>query len=69
MRENLEPIQASPELGLTAEQVEQRIAAGWVSGEPAETGKTDRQIVLSHCFTFFNLIFLVLAVMLLVARS
>ena len=69
MRENIEPIQAPAELGLTGEQVEKRIAAGWVSGEPAETGKTDRQIVLSHCFTFFNLIFMVLAVMLLVARS
>ena len=69
MGEQIEPIQISPEQGLTEAQVRQRIDAGQVSGEPTPTGRTDRQIVLAHCLTFFNFIFLFLAVMLLVARS
>ena len=68
-RQELPVLEAPPALGLTAEQVQQRLAAGWAAGAPGPSGKTEKEIILTHCFTFFNLIFVVLGVMLLVARS
>ncbi|MCI5767043.1 MAG: HAD-IC family P-type ATPase [Clostridiales bacterium] len=68
-RQELPVLEAPPALGLTAEQVQQRLAAGWAAGAPRPSGKTEKEIILTHCFTFFNLIFVVLGVMLLVARS
>lgn len=56
---------ADPSLGLTAQQAAQRTPAGL----PAPTGKSSREIIFSHCFTFFNGIFLILAVMLVIGRS
>ncbi len=54
-----------PDRGLTYDQVLMRAPAG----QPASTGKTRKEIVLSHCATFFNLIFVILALMLVVGRS
>ena len=68
-RQNIPVIHADPGVGLTAPQVGERVAAGWVSGAPAPSGKTEREIILTHCFTFFNLIFLILAAMLVIGRS
>ena len=64
-----EVIHADPSLGLTEEQAAARREAGLAAGVPSPTGKTEGQILLTHCFTFFNLIFLILAAMLLIARS
>ena len=64
-----EIIHADPSLGLTEEQAAARKEAGLAAGVPSPTGKTEAQILLTHCFTFFNLIFLILAAMLLIARS
>ena len=58
-RENIPEI--DPEQGLTAQQAAERTPAG----TPVYPGKTEQEIILTHCFTFFNLIFVVLAVMLL----
>lgn len=68
-RENIPVIAADPEAGLTSAQVEERTAAGWVSGRGATPGKSEKEILLTHCFTFFNLIFLILAALLLVSGS
>ena len=68
-RESIPVVNPDPELGLTEEQVRQRIQAGWVSGTPRHSGKTEREIILTHCFTFFNLIFVVLGALLLLAGS
>ena len=54
-----------PSLGLTDEQVQSRTPAG----KPVYSGKSEKEIVLTHCFTFFNLIFVILAVMLVVGGS
>ena len=67
--ENLEVIHADPQLGLTEAEAQARMEAGLAAGVPSPTGKTDAQILLTHCFTFFNLIFLILAALLLIARS
>ena len=42
-----------PALGLTEQQVQSRTPAG----KPVYSGKSEKEIVLTHCFTFFNLIF------------
>ena len=68
-RQNIPQISAAPEQGLTAGQVGERTAGGWVSGAARPSGKTEKEIVLTHTFTFFNLIFVILAVMLVVGRS
>lgn len=63
------PFAADPEVGLTAAQAEERVRSGLVSGDPAPVGKTEKQIILAHCFTFFNFIFLVLALALVLSGS
>ncbi len=68
-RQNIPQISADPEQGLTGVQVNERTAAGWVSGAAKPSGKTEQEIVLTHTFTFFNLIFVILAVMLVLGRS
>ncbi len=68
-RENIPIVDADPERGLTEGQVRQRIDAGWVSGTPKPSGRTEQEILLGHIFTFFNLIFLILAAMLVIGRS
>lgn len=68
-RTPLEPVQADPARGLEDAQVRERMETGWVSGQSRPAGKTESQIVTAHIFTFFNLIFLILAVMLALAGS
>ncbi len=55
--------------GLTTEQVEERIAAGKTNISVDSTSKTVKQIVKENVFTYFNLIFTVLAVLLIIAGS
>lgn len=54
-----------PDEGLTSGQAAQRPAAGVIQN----SGKTEKEIILTHCFTFFNLVFVILAVMLVIGRS
>ena len=68
-RQNIAPICADPDIGLTQEQVRSRQEAGLVSGKPHHSGKTPGEIIWGHCFTFFNLIFLVLAALLVISGS
>ncbi len=68
-RRPIEAVNAHPEQGLTALQAQVRQEAGWDNAAPVSAGKTEKEIVLAHCFTFFNLVFLVLAVFLLIAGS
>ncbi|MBO5078191.1 MAG: HAD-IC family P-type ATPase [Oscillospiraceae bacterium] len=55
--------------GLTWEQVQQRQEQGLTNAVTAKTGRTEKEIVLQHCLTYFNLVFLVLAAVLLIAGS
>ena len=68
-RESLPPVEADPQVGLSQAQVQQRIDAGWVSGETKTAGKTGFEIIFLHTFTFFNLIFVILAVLLVLGGS
>ena len=68
-REPLEIIHADPAEGLTAEQVQFRTACGWRNVDATGNGKSERDIILGHTLTFFNLVFVVLAAILVVVGS
>jgi len=68
-RQPLPVEQADPAQGLTAQQVRARCDAGWAAGQPRQAGKTEAEIILGNVFTFFNLVFLVLAVLLALSGS
>ncbi len=59
----------SPETGLTKLQAQVRLEGGWGNDSPKTAGKSEKEIILSHCFTFFNLVFVVLAAFLVIAGS
>ena len=67
--ERVEHFNAAPDTGLTKDQVAQRTQAGLTNTAINTTFKTTRQIIYSNTFTFFNLIFVVLAVLLVMVRS
>ena len=54
--------EADPERGLTAAQVRERMDAGWANTPVDPPGKSFKQIVLDNTFTYFNLIFFILAI-------
>ena len=55
--------------GLTGEEVSQRMAQGLSNRTDLKAGRTETQIVTAHLFTFFNCIFVILAVILVLVRS
>ncbi len=55
--------------GLTREEVALRMEKGWDNKAPAGAGKTEWEIIAQNLFTFFNLVFAVLAVILAIAGS
>ena len=56
-------------VGLTKEEVAQRTAQGLSNKADLKAGRTEGQIVAAHLFTFFNCIFVVLAVILALVQS
>ena len=65
----LERIYAEPDQGLTEEQALERILDGYNNISVDPPSKSVGQIICSNVFTYFNLIFFVLAVCLLAVRS
>lgn len=55
--------------GLTSEQVNQRISQGYVNTTIDSGAKTTKQIIKDNLLTYFNAIFLVLAILVCVAGS
>lgn len=66
MQENPAPHECvtSPATGLTAEEVAERVREGKINGEQTVRTKSVAQILRSNILTFFNFIFVVLAVIL-----
>lgn len=58
-----------PDMGLSSQQVENRINEGYVNLSVDKASKSVTEIVLSNVFTYFNLIFFVLAIILIIERS
>lgn len=59
----------APEEGLSLEQVQKRIESGAVNEIVNPSFKTNREIIIENTFTYFNLIFLILAILLCVVES
>lgn len=55
--------------GLTTAEAEERAAKGLSNRTDIRTGKSVRKIISSNLFTYFNLIFLILAVLLCIVGS
>ena len=68
-RQEIPVINAHPEDGLTAQEVRQREEGGWRNGAPKSAGRSEREILLENLITFFNLVFVVMAVVLIFAGS
>ena len=68
-REAVEEIHPSPEQGLTQTQAQRRKELGWGNAVPDTAGRSEWEIILQNILTFFNLVFIVLAVLLLVGGS
>lgn len=68
-RQPLPVVEADPEAGLTQAQAEARLSAGWGNDPGEGPSKSEGQIVRENILTFFNLVFLVLAALLVIAGS
>ena len=55
--------------GLTDEEVRQRVEEGFTNRTDISTDKTTKEIVISSVFTYFNLIFLVITILLIMVGS
>ena len=54
------------DVGLSAEQVEQRLSQGFVNVDTTKRGKSITGIIVSNIFTFFNVIYIIIATILIV---
>ena len=55
--------------GLNDIQVQERVEKGWINHVVESPEKTNKQIVKDNIFTYFNLIFFVLSILLIIAGS
>lgn len=58
-----------PQIGLSEQQLEERIASNLVNNTQKSYSKTYRQIFISNIFTFFNLLCIIIAVALIIVQS
>ncbi len=69
VRQEIPVLEADPDLGLTAAQAAQRQAGGWTNRTPQSASRSEKEILLQNLLTFFNLVFVVMAVILVIAGS
>lgn len=69
LRQEVAVLETAPELGLTEAQVAERTAMGWDNRPGKGAGKTEWDIIAQNLFTFFNLVFVTLAVVLALTGS
>ena len=55
--------------GLTTEEAQLRAEKGWSNGMVQSASRSEKSIILENCLTFFNLVFVVLAVILALSGS
>ena len=68
-RREIPVIEADPHEGLTARQAQERLDCGWGNQVKTDSGRTEKQIILQNSLTFFNMVFVVLAVLMLLVGS
>ena len=68
-REEIDAVSPHPEQGLSSAEAKKRLIGGW--GNKVQDGamRTEGQIILENSVTFFNLLFVVMAVLLILAGS
>ena len=69
IRRDVPVVKAEVDVGLSAEQARERAINGWSNGMPQSASKTEKEIVLEKCLTFFNLVFIILALVLVIGGS
>ena len=62
-------VEASTEVGLSGVQVRERLENGYANRKPVSATKTFGQIISSNLFTYFNLIFAILALCVILVGS
>ena len=62
-------VNADPEYGLTSAEAALRAEKGLTNKPTAKTGRTEGQIIRENTCTFFNLVFVIMAVALFLAGS
>ncbi|MCR5467817.1 MAG: HAD-IC family P-type ATPase, partial [Lachnospiraceae bacterium] len=67
--ESFEAVYIDPKVGLTREQIADRVRAGAVNEKVDSSTQTVKEIVRQNVCTYFNLIFLVLGILLVAAGS
>ena len=68
-RITIAPLSPDPAVGLTTQQVQQRLSAGYGNKSHNKTGMSVGQIIFQRLFTVFNLLLICLALWLLVCGS
>ena len=68
-RQEIPVFEADPNEGLTGVQVTQRATGGWLNRAPESASRTEKEIILQNLLTFFNLVFVIMAVILVIAGS
>lgn len=69
LRKPVARIKTTADTGLTQAQVKERMEKGWSNAPVDSPSKTTKEIIISNVFTYFNLIFLVIAVLLLLVGA
>ena len=69
LRKPVKRIETAADTGLTQAQVKERTEKGWNNAPVDSPSKTTKEIITSNVFTYFNLIFLVIAVLLILVGA
>ena len=65
----VEALETDPQTGLTREQAAYRLRRGWSNRTSRKADTTVWQIIRKNCFTYFNLVFVVMAVLMLLVGA
>lgn len=68
-RKRIQPLKTDPTCGLTASQVRERVENGYTNAPIEPPTKTVKQILFTNIFTYFNMLFFVLAACVALVRS
>jgi len=69
LRQEVEVYNADPQQGLNAQQVQYRLSRGWDNKVNNRSAKTEKQIIRENCITFFNMVFVVMAVLMILVGA
>ena len=68
-RRPVSPVQWDLQQGLTQQQASERLEAGWGNTQNTRTGRSGWKILRDCCFTYFNLVFVLMAALMLAVGS